>query len=134
MDTVQRRTGRARDTRPYGEGGRSIGSSAGGGTCEKSPSRLLLLEGETISDHGDEFAIGGLSFDIAHRIPEVLLQHLDVAPVPGHLNGVANFRDIRPERGGRAHRFFVARMRIKEKPIYWLIHRFVLVLFIGTLV
>ncbi len=57
-----------------------------------SPSRLLLAEGEGIGDHGDEFGIGGLSLDIAHRIPEILLQHLDIAPIPGHLDGVADFQ------------------------------------------
>ena len=38
----------------------------------------------------DEFAIRGFSFDIAHRVAEALLQHLDVAPIPGLLDGVAD--------------------------------------------
>jgi len=33
---------------------------------------VLSTEGEIVSDHGDEFAIGGLSFDIRNRISEEL--------------------------------------------------------------
>ena len=57
-----------------------------------SPSRLLLAKGQRVRDHGDELAIRGLSLDIRHRVAEVLLQHLDVAPIPGHLDGMANFQ------------------------------------------
>ena len=64
----------------------------------ESPSRLLLAKGQRVCDHGDELGIRGLALDIRHRVAEVLLQHLDVAPVPGHLDGVANFRDFRPEK------------------------------------
>ena len=59
---------------------------------------LFPLERQIIRDHRDEFRIGGLSLDIRHRVAEVLLQHLDVAAVPGHLDGVADFRDFRPEK------------------------------------
>ncbi len=55
-----------------------------------SPSRLLLLQGEAVGDHGDKLTVRGLALDIAHRVAEVLLQHLDVAAVPGDLNGVAD--------------------------------------------
>ena len=62
--------------------------------------RLLALEREGIGDHGDEFAVRGLSLDIRHRIAEELLQHLDIAAVPGDLDRVADFQGLRPERGG----------------------------------
>ena len=55
-------------------------AAEGVGPYKRSPSRLLLPQGQRVRDHGDELAIGGLSFDIAHRVAEVLLQHLDVAP------------------------------------------------------
>ena len=68
------------------------------------PCGLLALEGEAVRDHGDEFRIGGFSLDIADRVAEELLQHLDVASIPGHLDGVADFRDLRPEFGGALRR------------------------------
>ena len=64
----------------------------------ESPSRLLLAEGERIRDHSDELRIGGFSLDIANRIPEILLQHLDIAAIPGHLDGVADFGTFVPKK------------------------------------
>ena len=60
-----------------------------------------------VCDHRDEFRIRGLALDIAHRVAEVFLQHLDVAAVPGDLDGVADFRDFRPERGDALSAFLV---------------------------
>ena len=68
---------------------------------------LLLLEAQVVRDHGDELAVRGLALDVRHRVAEELLQHLDVAPVPGHLDGVADFRDFRPERGDALSAFLV---------------------------
>ena len=48
------------------------------------------LQRQPVSDHGDEFAIRRFTLGIAHRVAEVLLQRLQVTPVPGHLNGVAD--------------------------------------------
>ena len=45
-----------------------------------------------VRDHGDELAVRRLALDIAHRVAEEFLQHLDVAAVPGHLDGVADFQ------------------------------------------
>ena len=57
-----------------------------------------------VRDHGDELGIRRLALDVRHRVAEELLQHLDVAAVPGDLDRMADFRDFRPERGARALR------------------------------
>ena len=93
-----------------------------------------MAKGQAIRDHGDELAVGGLALDIAHGIPEVLLQHLDVAAVPGHLDGVADFRDFRPEREGSLSAVFCSFSMHKGQVIYWPIHWLGNVLFVGTLV
>ena len=53
---------------------------------------LLLLEAQMVRDHRDELAVGGLALDVRHRVAEELLQHLDVAAVPGDLDRVADFQ------------------------------------------
>ena len=53
---------------------------------------ILSPQGEGVRDHGDAFRICGLVLDIAHGVAEILLQDLDVAPVPRHLDGVADFQ------------------------------------------
>ena len=45
-----------------------------------------------VRDHRDELGIRRLALDIAHRVAEELLQHLDVAAVPGDLDRVADFQ------------------------------------------
>ena len=60
-----------------------------------------------VGDHGDKFRIRGLSLDIAHRIAEELLQRFQIPAVPGHLDGVADFRDFRPERRDALTAFLV---------------------------
>ena len=60
-----------------------------------------------VRDHRDELGIGRLAFDVRHRVTEELLQHLDVAAVPGDLDRVADFRDFRPERGDALSAFLV---------------------------
>ena len=64
-----------------------------------SPRRVLAAEGEIVGDHRDKFRIRRLALDVRHRVAEILLQHLDVPAVPGHLDRVADFRDFRPEIG-----------------------------------
>ena len=51
---------------------------------------LLHLEAQAVCDHGDELAIGGLALGGVDGVAEVLLQRLQVAAVPGHLDGVAD--------------------------------------------
>ena len=68
---------------------------------------LLLFEREMVRDHRDELAVRRLALDVRHRIAEELLQHLDVAAVPGDLDRVADFRDFRPERGDALSAFLM---------------------------
>ena len=53
-----------------------------------------------VRDHRDEFRIRRFSLDVAHRVAEELLQGLQIAAVPGHLDGVADFQGFRLEMGG----------------------------------
>ena len=63
-----------------------------------SPYRAVLaFEGQIIGDHRDKLAIRGLALDAADGVAEELLQRLHVAAVPGDLDGMADFRDLRPE-------------------------------------
>ena len=48
------------------------------------------LQHQTVANHRDELRIGGLALGIADRVAEVLLQGFQIAPVPGHLDGVAD--------------------------------------------
>ena len=68
--------------------------------------QLLSAKCEIVRDHCDALRIGRLSLDIAHRVAEDALERLDVSPVPGDLDGVADFRDFRPEIGDALRRFF----------------------------
>ena len=61
---------------------------------------MLSLEAEIVSDHGDKLRIGGFSLDAADGVAEELLQRLHVAAVPRNLDGMADFRDFRPESLG----------------------------------
>ena len=58
----------------------------------------LDLQGEPVCDHGDKFRVGGLSLGAVDGVAEILLQRLQVAPVPGHLNGVADACAFRPTK------------------------------------
>ena len=37
---------------------------------------VFFLQYQTVSDHGDELAVGGLALGVGHRVAEVLLQGL----------------------------------------------------------
>ena len=50
----------------------------------------LELEGQFVSDKGDEFGIRGFSLGIADRIAEKSLQSVQIASVPGDFDGVAD--------------------------------------------
>ena len=56
------------------------------------PCCLLPAQAEAVGNHGDEFAIRRFSFDIADRVAEEFLQRLNVAPVPGYFNSMADFQ------------------------------------------
>ena len=52
-----------------------------------------------ICNQGDEFRIGGFSLGITDRVPKEALQSVQIAPVPGHLNGMAD-GSFHPAGGG----------------------------------
>lgn len=43
-----------------------------------------------VSDQGDELGIGGLALGVADGVAEEALQGIQIAPIPCHLDGVAN--------------------------------------------
>ena len=50
----------------------------------------LQLKLELVRNQGDELRIGGLSLGIADGVAKEALEGIQVAPIPGHLDGVAN--------------------------------------------
>ena len=48
------------------------------------------LELQAVGNQGDELTIGGLSLGIADGVAEEALQGVQVSPVPGHFDGVAD--------------------------------------------
>ena len=69
---------------------------------------LLHLEAQAVCDHGDEFTIGGLALGGVDGIAEVLLQRLQIAAVPGHLDGVADIAGrFRPANGSASATLFI---------------------------
>ena len=55
----------------------------------------LELKLQFVCDKGDEFRIGGFSFGIGHGIAEEPLEGIQIATVPGHLDGMTN-RSLKP--------------------------------------
>ena len=50
----------------------------------------LELQLKPIRNQRNKLTIRGLSFGIAHGIPKEPLQGIQIAPIPGYLDGVAN--------------------------------------------
>ena len=50
----------------------------------------LELEAQAVRDEGDKLTIGGLSLGVGHCIAKEALEGLQIAPVPGHLDGMAD--------------------------------------------
>ena len=50
----------------------------------------LELKLELVRNQGDELRIGGLSLGVADGIAKESLQSVQIAPIPGYLDGVAN--------------------------------------------
>ena len=65
---------------------------------------LLSAERQIVRDHRDALGIRRLSLHVADRVAEDALQHFDIAAVPRDLDGVADFRDFRPEIGDALRR------------------------------
>ena len=51
---------------------------------------LPLIQPHFVSDHRDELRIGGLAPQIVDGIAEVAVEGIHIAPVPRHLNGMAD--------------------------------------------
>ena len=69
------------------------------GSWSAPPSPLLPLQLQPVGDHGDELGIRRLALGVGDGISEVLLEGLQVAPIPGHLNGMAD-GPLHPAGGG----------------------------------
>ena len=50
----------------------------------------LELKLELVRNQGDELRIGGLALGVGYRIAEESLQSVQIAPIPGDFNGVAD--------------------------------------------
>ena len=59
----------------------------------------LELELQLVCDEGDELRIGGLALGVGHGVPEKALQGVQIPPIPGHLDGVAD-GPLHPGGGG----------------------------------
>ena len=59
----------------------------------------LKLQLQLVRNQGDELRIGGLALGVGYRIAEEPLQRIQIAPIPGNLNGVAN-GPLHPAGGG----------------------------------
>src|SRR5699024_7682855 len=58
----------------------------------------LHLQADAVTDHGDELAVGRFPLGVGHGIAKKTLEGLQVAPVPGHLDGVPD-RALHPAGG-----------------------------------
>ena len=65
---------------------------------------LLSAERQIVRDHRDALTVRRLSLHVADRVAEDALQRFDIAAVPRDLDGVADFRDFRPEIGDALRR------------------------------
>ena len=54
---------------------------------------------QPVRDQGDKLTVGGLALGVAHGVAKEALQGVEIAPVPGYLDGVAN-GPLYPGRGG----------------------------------
>ena len=57
---------------------------------KKSAHPLAFIQPHLISDHCDELRVGGFSAQVMDGVAEVAVEGVHVAPVPCHLNGVAD--------------------------------------------
>ena len=51
---------------------------------------LSFIQPHFVSDHRDEFAVGGLAPQVVDGIAEVAVEGIHIAPVPRHLDGMAD--------------------------------------------
>ena len=65
----------------------------------RSPHPLAFIQPHLIRDHGDELRVCGLSAQVMDGVAEVAVQRVHIAPVPCHLNGMADGA-LHPAGGG----------------------------------
>ena len=51
---------------------------------------VFLAEADAVGDHGNELTVGGLALGGVDGVAEIALQRLQIAPIPRHLDGVAD--------------------------------------------
>ena len=68
------------------------------GSC-RSPHPLPLIQPHLVGDHRNEFRICGLSAQVVDGVAEVAVQRVHIAPVPCHLDGMADGA-LHPAGGG----------------------------------
>lgn len=61
--------------------------------------RALELKLQPVCNQGDELTVRGLALGVAHRVAKEALQGVQISPVPGDLDGVAN-GPLHPAWGG----------------------------------
>ena len=68
-------------------------------TVSLSPNPLPLIQPHLVSNHRDELAVGGFSAQVMDGVAEVAVEGVHIAPVPCHLDGVADGA-LHPAGGG----------------------------------
>ena len=64
-----------------------------------SPHPLPFIQPHLVSDHCNELAVGGFSAQVMDGVAEVAVEGIHIAPVPRHLDGVADGA-LHPAGGG----------------------------------
>ena len=65
----------------------------------RSPHPLALIQPHLVGDHRNELAVGGLAAQVVDGVAEVAVQGVHIAPVPCHLDGMADGA-LHPAGGG----------------------------------
>ena len=69
------------------------------GAVAAHPHPLAIIQPHLVGDHGNELAVGGLSAQVVDGVAEVAVQRVHIAPVPCHLDGMADGA-LHPAGGG----------------------------------
>ena len=64
--------------------------------------RLTVFQHQPVRYKCNKFAIGGLSLGAIDGVAEVLLQRLQIAPIPGNFDGMADGCACRPTKNDLA--------------------------------
>ena len=66
---------------------------------KKSAHSLAFIQPHLVGNHRNELAVGGLAAQVVDGVAEVAVQRVHIAPVPCHLDGVADGA-LHPAGGG----------------------------------